>query len=153
MLKASWGGRGMRVVESQSELSGATAAGDATRTQLHKAALRLGRAINYSHVGIVEFLIDVDTGEPYFIEVNPRIQVEHRVSEEVTDIDIVKAQILILEGARIGGTNCGVLQQVEITLHGYTLHCCVTKHDAQAVLLLNERHRKRRRKDFTNNKP
>ena len=58
--------------------------------------------MNYTHAGTVEFLMDADTGKFYFIEVNPRIQVEHTVTEEVTGIDIVKAQIRISEGARIG---------------------------------------------------
>ncbi|MGT2494256.1 ATP-binding protein [Cupriavidus basilensis] len=67
-----------------------------------EAALRLMRAVGYSHAGTVEFLMDADTGQSYFIEVNPRIQVEHTVTEVITGVDIVKAQIRITEGGRIG---------------------------------------------------
>ena len=66
------------------------------------AALRIGRAAGYADAGTVEFLMDADSGRFYFIEVNPRIQVEHTVTEVVTGIDIVKAQIRIAEGGRIG---------------------------------------------------
>jgi pyruvate carboxylase len=65
------------------------------RRELCAAALRLARRVHYTHAGTVEFLMDTDTGQFYFIEVNPRIQVEHTVTEEVTGIDIVKAQIRI----------------------------------------------------------
>ncbi|MGL4727327.1 MAG: biotin carboxylase N-terminal domain-containing protein, partial [Bosea sp. (in: a-proteobacteria)] len=68
---------------------------DTQRQSLCEAALRIGRAANYVNAGTVEFLMDVETNEFYFIEVNPRIQVEHTVTEVVTDLDIVKAQILI----------------------------------------------------------
>ena len=69
---------------------------DATgRAELCESALRLGRHAGYSGAGTVEFLMDADSGETFFIEVNPRIQVEHTVTEQVTGIDIVKAQLLI----------------------------------------------------------
>jgi biotin carboxylase len=70
--------------------------------------MRLGRAANYRGAGTVEFLLDADTDKFYFIEVNPRIQVEHTVTEAVTGIDIVKAQIRLLEGAVIGTPESGV---------------------------------------------
>ena len=72
------------------------------RSQLCEAALKIGRAVAYRAAGTVEFLQDADTGKFYFIEVNPRIQVEHTVTECVTGIDLVKAQIRIAAGARIG---------------------------------------------------
>ena len=75
---------------------------DATRQRLCEAALAIGRATNYVGAGTVEFLMDADTGAFYFIEVNPRIQVEHTVTEMVTGLDIVKAQIRIAEGGHIG---------------------------------------------------
>src|SRR3990167_5127860 len=75
---------------------------DVQRQALCDAALRIGQAVHYTHAGTVEFLMDADTGAFYFIEVNPRIQVEHTVTEQVTGIDIVKAQIRISEGAKIG---------------------------------------------------
>ena len=65
------------------------------------------RAVGYTHAGTVEFLMDADTGQFYFIEVNPRIQVEHTVTEMITGVDIVKAQIRITEGGRIGVTRAG----------------------------------------------
>ena len=68
------------------------------RDKLCEAALAIGRELRYENAGTVEFLVDVDSGEFYFIEVNPRIQVEHTVTEEVTGIDIVAVQILIAEG-------------------------------------------------------
>ena len=77
---------------------------DQQRDALCQAALRLVKAANYTHAGTVEFLYDCDTDDFYFIEVNPRIQVEHTVTEEVTGIDIVKAQIRITE--EIGRASC-----------------------------------------------
>ncbi|MBI1890359.1 MAG: pyruvate carboxylase [Burkholderiales bacterium] len=107
---------------------------DARRTQLCDAALRLGRAVGYTHAGTVEFLMDADTDEFYFIEVNPRIQVEHTVTEQVTGIDIVKAQIRVSEGARIGDTGehgAGVPVQGDIRLNGHALQCRVTTEDPE----------------------
>jgi pyruvate carboxylase len=69
------------------------------RTQICDAAVRLCKTAGYVNAGTVEFLVDVDAGEFYFIEVNPRIQVEHTVTEVVTGIDIVKSQILVAQGA------------------------------------------------------
>jgi pyruvate carboxylase len=76
--------------------------------ELCEAALKIGRAVGYRAAGTVEFLQDADTGKFYFIEVNPRIQVEHTVTECVTGIDLVKAQIRIAAGARIGTPESGV---------------------------------------------
>ena len=64
------------------------------RLELCQAALNIGKAVNYENAGTVEFLVDAETNKFYFIEVNPRIQVEHTVTEEVTGIDIVRTQIL-----------------------------------------------------------
>ncbi|HKY91967.1 MAG TPA: biotin carboxylase N-terminal domain-containing protein, partial [Nevskiaceae bacterium] len=71
---------------------------DAQRRELCDAAVRLCRSVNYSHAGTVEFLMDADTGAFYFIEVNPRVQVEHTVTEEVTGVDLVEAQFRIAGG-------------------------------------------------------
>ena len=73
---------------------------DEQRRALCEEALKIGRAVSYLNAGTVEFLQDADTGKFYFIEVNPRVQVEHTVTEAVTGIDIVRAQIRIAEGAR-----------------------------------------------------
>lgn len=99
------------------------------RQELCEAALSLGRAVNYTHAGTVEFLMDADTGQFYFIEVNPRIQVEHTVTEQVTGIDLVKAQIAITQGAIIGAPGAVVPPQEQISLNGYALQCRVTTED------------------------
>ncbi|HRO60309.1 MAG TPA: pyruvate carboxylase [Burkholderiaceae bacterium] len=104
---------------------------DARRAALCEAALRLGRAVGYTHAGTVEFLMDADTGEFWFIEVNPRIQVEHTVTEEVTGIDIVKAQLRITEGARIGDPDGPVPAQAAIRLNGHALQCRITTEDPE----------------------
>ena len=104
----------------------------ATRSELCEAALDLARAAGYSNAGTAEFLIDVDTGKFYFIEVNPRIQVEHTVTEEVTGIDIVKAQIRIAQGARIGDDDSGVPSQEDIHLNGHALQCRITTEDPES---------------------
>ena len=90
----------------------------ASATSSANSALRIGRAVGYVNAGTVEFLQDADTGQFYFIEVNPRIQVEHTVTEVVTGIDIVKAQIRIAEGAAIGTPESGVPAQDEIRMIG-----------------------------------
>ena len=94
-------------------------------------ALRLAKAAGYSNAGTVEFLMDSDSGAFYFIEVNPRVQVEHTVTEEVTGIDIVKAQIRLAQGARIGDPDSGVLTQKNIRLNGHALQCRVTTEDPE----------------------
>lgn len=99
------------------------------RHKLCEAALRLARAVGYTHAGTVEFLMDADTEAFYFIEVNPRIQVEHTVTEEVTGIDIVKAQIQITEGICIGSEQSYVPQQEQIKLLGHALQCRLTTED------------------------
>ncbi len=104
---------------------------DALREQLCDAALRLMRSVGYTHAGTVEFLMDADTGAFHFIEVNPRIQVEHTVTEQVTGIDIVKAQLRITEGARIGEADCPVPQQAAIRLNGHALQCRITTEDPE----------------------
>src|SRR5690606_7945773 len=104
---------------------------DAQRQELCGYALKIAEATSYVGAGTVEFLMDADTGKFYFIEVNPRIQVEHTVTEEVTGIDIVKAQIHILEGERIGTPASGVPVQEEIRLNGHALQCRITTEDPE----------------------
>ncbi|MBI4987850.1 MAG: pyruvate carboxylase [Rhodocyclales bacterium] len=104
---------------------------ESRRAELCDAALKLARAANYTHAGTVEFLMDADTDAFYFIEVNPRIQVEHTVTEEVTGVDIVKAQIRISEGAKIGDADAFVPRQEDIRLHGHALQCRVTSEDPE----------------------
>ncbi len=101
------------------------------RKEISDYGLAIARATNYRGAGTIEFLMDMDTGSFYFIEVNPRIQVEHTVTEEVTGIDIVKAQIRILEGARIGTPESGVPAQADIRLNGHALQCRITTEDPE----------------------
>ena len=197
MLKASWGGggRGMRVVEAESQLAEMVAAArreakaafgndevyleklvrrarhvevqilgdlhgnlvhlferdctvqrrnqkvverapavfldDAQREALCALGLRIGRAVQYLNAGTVEFLQDADTGQFYFIEVNPRIQVEHTVTEMVTGIDLVKAQIRIAAGAVIGTPESGVPLQAGIRINGHAIQSRVTTEDPE----------------------
>ncbi len=84
--------------------------------------------VNYECAGTVEFLMDMDSGEFYFIEVNPRVQVEHTVTEEVTGIDIVRAQILIAEGKKLMAAT-GVASQYDVKLDGHAIQCRVTTED------------------------
>lgn len=100
------------------------------REGLCAAALKLAAGVDYTHAGTVEFLMDADTGAFYFIEVNPRIQVEHTVTEEVTGIDLVKAQIVVSEGGRIGDSDFLPAQQ-DIRLAGHALQCRVTTEDPE----------------------
>ncbi|MES2884173.1 MAG: pyruvate carboxylase [Pseudomonadota bacterium] len=101
----------------------------AQRELLCAAALRLCNSVGYSHAGTVEFLMDADTSAFYFIEVNPRIQVEHTVTEMVTGVDLVAAQIRVSEGARIGDP--GLPRQADLRLSGHALQCRVTTEDPE----------------------
>ena len=104
---------------------------DAQRGEICQAALAIGRAARYRSAGTVEFLQDAESGRFYFIEVNPRIQVEHTVTECATGIDLVKAQIRVAEGARLGTPECGVPPQDEIRIHAHALQCRVTTEDPE----------------------
>jgi pyruvate carboxylase len=104
---------------------------DEQRREVADYARKIAEATNYVGAGTVEFLMNADTDEFYFIEVNPRIQVEHTVTEEVTGIDIVKAQIHILDGETIGEPASGVPAQKDIRLNGHALQCRITTEDPE----------------------
>ncbi|APO69658.1 pyruvate carboxylase [Rhizobium gallicum] len=104
---------------------------EAQRQELAAYSLKIAKATNYIGAGTVEYLMDSDTGKFYFIEVNPRIQVEHTVTEVVTGIDIVKAQIHILDGYAIGTPESGVPKQQDIKLNGHALQCRITTEDPE----------------------
>ncbi len=104
---------------------------EAERKEITDYGIKIGHAANYYGAGTVEFLMDADTGKFYFIEVNPRIQVEHTVTEQVTGIDIVKAQIHIAEGDAIGTPESGVPRQADIRLNGNALQCRITTEDPE----------------------
>ncbi|MBU2958209.1 pyruvate carboxylase [Paracoccus sp. C2R09] len=103
---------------------------EAQREEVCALALKIGRAVGYECAGTVEFLMDMDSQQFYFIEVNPRVQVEHTVTEEVTGIDIVQAQIRIAEGATLAEAT-GHSSQDQVTLSGHALQCRVTTEDPQ----------------------
>jgi pyruvate carboxylase len=100
------------------------------REELCELGYKICKHVNYTCAGTVEFLMDMDTDRFYFIEVNPRVQVEHTVTEEVTGIDIVRAQILIAEGKTIQEAT-GKNSQSEITLNGHALQTRITTEDPQ----------------------
>jgi pyruvate carboxylase len=104
---------------------------EAQRAELADYSLKIAGATNYVGAGTVEYLMDAESGKFYFIEVNPRIQVEHTVTEVVTGIDIVKAQIHILDGFAIGTPESGVPAQENIRLNGHALQCRITTEDPE----------------------
>ncbi len=102
----------------------------AQRDEITGAAVRLAESVQYKNAGTVEFLQDVDTGAFYFIEVNPRIQVEHTVTEQITGLDLVKSQIRIAAGAKIGDLEAsGIPAQEDIHMRGAAVQCRVTTED------------------------
>ncbi len=98
------------------------------RAEICDLGRRICAHVNYECAGTVEFLMDMNTGKFYFIEVNPRVQVEHTVTEEVTGIDIVQAQILIAEGKTLAEAT-GKAGQDDIRLNGHALQTRVTTED------------------------
>jgi pyruvate carboxylase len=101
----------------------------AVRQALCDAAIKIGRAVKYENAGTVEFLVDRDTNQHYFIEVNPRIQVEHTVTEEVTGIDLVKSQILVAQGMLLADPEIGLASQSDVRTSGFAVQCRVTTED------------------------
>ncbi|HEX8837113.1 MAG TPA: pyruvate carboxylase [Candidatus Acidoferrum sp.] len=99
------------------------------RAELCHAAVELGRKASYRSAGTVEFLYDVDSQKWYFIEVNPRIQVEHTVTEMVTGVDLVRSQILIAQGHRLHEVPLSLPKQESVPLNGTALQCRVTTED------------------------
>ncbi|MDD9724689.1 pyruvate carboxylase [Roseovarius sp. SK2] len=103
---------------------------DAQREEICELGYKICKHVNYECAGTVEFLMDMDTGEFYFIEVNPRVQVEHTVTEEVTGIDIVQAQIKIAEGKTLEEATRKKSQD-QITLNGHAIQTRITTEDPQ----------------------
>jgi pyruvate carboxylase len=101
------------------------------RDELCDAAVQLAKKANYRNAGTVEFLYDVDASKWYFIEVNPRIQVEHTVTEMITGIDLVRSQILVAQGCELHEEPLNLPQQKDIPLHGAALQCRVTTEDPE----------------------
>jgi pyruvate carboxylase len=103
---------------------------EAQREEICELGRKITAHVNYECAGTVEFLMDMETGKFYFIEVNPRVQVEHTVTEEVTGIDIVQAQILIAEGKSLAEAT-GKASQYDVRLNGHALQTRVTTEDPQ----------------------
>ncbi|HHT16660.1 MAG TPA: ATP-grasp domain-containing protein, partial [Papillibacter sp.] len=99
-----------------------------TREKLYEDAVKIAKKVGYVSAGTVEFLVD-RSGNYYFIEMNPRIQVEHTVTEMVTGIDIVRAQILIAEGHPLSHPDIGITSQADVKMSGFALQCRVTTED------------------------
>ena len=98
------------------------------RENIHNDAVKIAKSVGYVNAGTLEFLVD-KSGSYYFIEMNPRIQVEHTVTEMVTGIDLVRAQILIAEGYPLSTPEIGLSCQEDVHVHGYAIQCRVTTED------------------------
>ena len=99
--------------------------------ELCHAAVRIAREIRYDNAGTIEFLYDLDRHEWFFIEMNPRIQVEHTVTEVITGLDLVRAQILIAQGHLLHGDEVGMPTQDNIARNGYAIQCRITTEDPE----------------------
>ncbi len=99
-----------------------------TLKKLYDYALKITRHVNYSNAGTVEFLVDADENI-YFIEVNPRVQVEHTITEEVTGIDIVRSQIHIAAGYKLSDPEINIQSQEDVSVRGFAVQCRITTED------------------------
>jgi len=99
------------------------------RKKICDAAVKIGRQVNYRNAGTVEFLVDADTHEFFFIEVNPRVQVEHTVTEIITGVDIVKSQILVAMGHHLHSAPISIPVQNKIEFRGVALQSRITTED------------------------
>jgi pyruvate carboxylase len=99
-----------------------------TKDKLYSYALAIANKVSYNNAGTVEFLVDA-ADNIYFIEVNPRIQVEHTVTEEVTGIDLVRSQILIACGHKLSSPGIYILGQESLKCNGFAIQCRITTED------------------------
>ena len=104
---------------------------DEVRRDLCEAAVKIAKSIGYYNAGTVEFLLDLDTHEWFFIEMNPRIQVEHTVTEVITGIDIVRTQCLIAQGHSLFSDEIGIPPQEEVPRNGYAIQARITTEDPE----------------------
>ena len=104
---------------------------ETVRKELCDAAVRMAKEVKYDNAGTIEFLYNLDTKEWFFIEMNPRIQVEHTVTEVITGIDLVRAQILIAQGCALHGPEINLPQQDKIPRNGCAVQCRVTTEDPE----------------------
>ncbi|MGI6728024.1 MAG: pyruvate carboxylase [Anaerovoracaceae bacterium] len=112
------------------EISPAVSITEEQREVICQDALKIARAVNYRNAGTVEFLLD-RSGQHYFIEMNPRIQVEHTITEMVTGIDIVQTQILVAEGYPLDSNEINIKSQKDIVQKGYSIQCRITTEDPE----------------------
>jgi pyruvate carboxylase len=101
------------------------------RVELCEAAAKLAKDVGYDNAGTVEFLYDVDSKEWFFIEMNPRIQVEHTVTEQITGIDLVRSQILVAQGYALDSEEIGLPPQENIPRNGYAIQARITTEDPE----------------------
>ncbi len=101
-----------------------------TKNALYEYAIKICTAVNYNNIGTVEFLVD-DDDSIYFIEVNPRIQVEHTVTEVITNIDLVKTQLFIAGGYKLSDQQIKIANQETVKINGYAIQCRITTEDPQ----------------------
>ncbi|MFT3868611.1 MAG: pyruvate carboxylase [Nibricoccus sp.] len=104
---------------------------DKVVSDLCEAAAKIARTIRYDNAGTIEFLYDLERHEWFFIEMNPRIQVEHTVTEVITGIDLVRAQILIAQGHALHSPEVGLPQQSDIPRNGFAIQCRITTEDPE----------------------
>lgn len=104
---------------------------DKVRNELCDAAVKIAKSIGYYNAGTVEFLLDLDTHEWFFIEMNPRIQVEHTVTEVITGIDIVRSQVMIAQGHSLFSEEVGIPAQEDVPRNGYAIQARVTTEDPE----------------------
>ena len=101
---------------------------ESTRQQLYDYAINIAKAVQYNNLGTVEFLVDGDE-RIYFIEVNPRIQVEHTVTEMITGVDLIKTQLYIASGYKLSDPEIGLGEQQAIPKNGFAIQCRITTED------------------------
>ena len=111
------------------EIAPASSLDPALRESICDAALAIGRKVGYENAGTVEFLVDHESGSFHFIEVNPRLQVEHTITEIITGVDIVKSQILIAQGRELADPDIGITSQGSIQVSGHAIQCRITSED------------------------
>ncbi len=113
------------------EVAPSIALPDDTRIALCDAAVKVAASIGYDNAGTVEFLYDMDTDEWFFIEMNPRIQVEHTVTEVITGVDLVRSQILIAQGKKLTDEELYLPEQSVVPRNGYAIQCRITTEDPE----------------------